>query len=86
MPHPQLDLTITCLAAPFQVEGTAWGIGFGFRSRHGSWALWTTGTGVEDASADGKPDIYSLPVLVQLLLTTDPWKSAFQHCYDDDWA
>jgi hypothetical protein len=71
-----LRLRITCIAAPFQVEGTFCGIDFYYRARHGKWTM-TTIQGETIGGISGIGEYHNLEYVVELLRTSEPWATAY---------
>lgn len=85
MPHPTMNLKVTCWAAPFQMEGDVCGIPFHFRSRHGRFSLSVpTAPAHTPDGVDGDRDVQEVSEVVALLCDTEPWRSALAASYDSD--
>jgi hypothetical protein len=86
MPHPTMNLTVTCWAAPFQLTGDVCGVPFYFRCRHDRWRLEVPGAPAHTPDgADGDGDVGSISEVVALLCATEPWSTALAASYDSDY-
>lgn len=50
---PRIELAVTCMSAPLQIEGTVAGVGVYYRARHHRWGIDLTGPGIEPAPEAG---------------------------------
>jgi hypothetical protein len=78
-PRPPCEfiIQITCAGAPWQAEGEVCGIPFYFRERHDRWRLESVLNGIHVQRAHGDGEEWTVSNLVEKLLATEPWKSAY---------
>jgi hypothetical protein len=61
------EFTVTCVAAPLQIEGSVDGVSFYFRARHGKWRLEAGTHSQGEVIAAGDTDDFTIGQAVDLI-------------------